>query len=80
MLVHAMSNILRQQELEIREVIDTIHENIDQLRDDLGICLPELREVLIGLREEHCSDAEHLVRELGVGHDMVLYWDLRLNC
>ena len=71
-----MTNILRQQELEIREVIDTIHENINQQRSDLRFCLPELREVLIGLMQEHCSDTDHLANETGLAHDMVLYWDL----
>jgi len=53
MLAHAMTKILRQQEQEIREVIDTIYENIDHQRSDLRFCLPELREVLIGLLQEH---------------------------
>ena len=78
MLAHTMTNILRQQEQEIREVIDTIHENIDHQRSDLRFCLPELREVGIGLLQE-CSDTDHLANELGVGHDTVLYWDLRLD-
>ena len=76
MPAHAMTNILRQQELEIREVIDTIHENINQQRSDLRFCLPELREVLIGLMQEHCSDTDHLANETGLANDMVLYWDL----
>ena len=32
--VHAMVSILKRQELEIEEVIDTIHENISQQRSD----------------------------------------------
>ena len=76
MPAHAMTNILRQQELEIREVIDTIHENINQQRSDLRFCLPELREVLIGLMQEHRSDTDHLANETGLANDMVLYWDL----
>ena len=79
MPAHAMTNILRQQELEIREVIDTIHENINQQRSDLRFCLPELREVLIDLMQEHYSDNDHLANELGVAHEIVLYWDLRLD-
>ena len=79
MPAHAMTNTLRQQELEIREVFDTIHENINQQRSDLRFCLPELREVLIGLMQEHYSDTDHLANELGVAHEMVLYWDLRLD-
>ena len=70
---------LRQQEQEIREVIDTVHENIDHQRSDLRFCLPELKEVLIDLLQDHCSDTDHFAKELGVGPDMVIYWDLRLD-
>ena len=79
MLSHAMTNILIQQELEIREVIHIIHDNIDQQRSDLNICLPELREVLIGLLQEHCSDTDYLANEMGMGHTGVLLWDQRVD-
>ena len=42
-------------------------------------CLPELKEVLIDLLQDHCSDTDHLAKQLGVGHNMVIYWDLRLD-
>ena len=42
---HGMvKNILKEQRLEIEEVIDTIHDIINQHRSDLKICLPELKE------------------------------------
>ena len=33
--------ILKEHRLEMEEVIETIHDNINQLRTDLDICLPE---------------------------------------
>ena len=74
---HAMTNILKQQEIEIEEVIDTIHENINHQRSDLRFCLPELKKVLIDLLQEHCSDTKHLATELGVDHPMVRVWEHR---
>ena len=79
MLIHAMTDILRQQEQEIREVIETVHETIDHQTSDTRFFLLELKEILIGLLQDHYSDTDHLAKELGVGHDMVLYWDLRLD-
>ena len=53
-------NILKQQERDIEEVINTIYENINQQRSDLEVCLPELKEVLCSLLQEHCSDIKDL--------------------
>ena len=44
-----MENILKQQELDILEVLFTINENIIHMRSDLEICLPELKKILISL-------------------------------
>ena len=65
-------NILKQQERDIEEVINTIHENITQQISDLVVCLPELKEALISLLQEHCSDNKDLANQLGVDHSMVL--------
>ena len=42
-----VKNILKEQRLEIKEVIDTIHDNINHHRSDLKICLPELKGILL---------------------------------
>ena len=73
--VHAMISILKQQELEIEEVIATIHENIVQQRSDLRFCLPELKEALRGLLQEHCSDTKHLADKLGEDHPVASLWE-----
>ena len=73
--VHAMITILKQQELEIEEAINTINENINQQRSDLIFCLPELKEVLHGLLQEHCSDTKHLADKLGEDHPVASLWE-----
>ena len=65
--VHTMVSILKQQELEIEEVITTIHENIVQQRSDLRFCLPKLKDALLGLLQEHCSDTKALGKRAGCG-------------
>ena len=37
--------ILKEQKSEILEIVETIHDNIDQLRADLLVCITELRQV-----------------------------------
>ena len=69
--VLAMKNFLKQQVLEMREVIFTIEENIGQMRSDLEICLPELKNVLISLLLEDWSDIKQFAGELGAGHPLV---------
>ena len=63
---------LKQQELDIKEIIATIFENINQRRADLRFCLPELREVLIGLLQDHSIDARDLERTLGESHPVTI--------
>ena len=47
---------MKQQRVEIEEVIETINDNINQFRSDLEICLPELTGSLHGLMEEYFLD------------------------
>ena len=72
-----MENILKQQVLEIREVIFTIDENVSHMRSDLEICLPELKNVLNGLRLVHWSDIKQFASKLGAGHPLVSLWEQR---
>ena len=72
-------NILKQQERDIEEVINTIYENINQQRSDLEVCLPELKEALCSLLQEHCNDIKDLADQLGVDHSMVLLWGERVD-
>ena len=57
-------NILKKQRSEIEEVVDTIHNNINQQRSDLKICLPELKGILFGLMEEQFQDINFLAGKL----------------
>ena len=41
--------LLKEKRSEIDEVMDTIHDNINQQRSDLEICIPELKRDLFGL-------------------------------
>ena len=75
-VLHRLS-ILKQQESDIKEVIVTIKENIDQQREDLRFCLPELREVLIGLLEELSIDTQDLTSRLGEGHPVSILCEQR---
>ena len=61
-MAHAIISTLKQQEVEIEEVVKTMYENIKQYRADLRFSLPELRGVLDGLIGEHYSDTRQLVR------------------
>ena len=70
--VHGMTdNILKKQRLEIEEVVNTIHDNINQQRSDLKICLPELKGILFGLMEEHFQDIKFLAGKLGGDHPKI---------
>ena len=60
---------MKQQRVEIEEVIDTINDNINHMRSDLEICLPELTGSLHGLMEEYFLDIEFLGDKLALGQD-----------
>ena len=62
--------ILKTQRSEIDEVIETIHDNINQ-RSDLEICLPELKNILIGLMQDQFQDIKFLANKLGENHPMI---------
>ena len=62
--------ILKTQRSEIDEVIETIHDNINQ-RSDLEICLPELKKILIGLIQDHFQDIKFSANNLGESHPMI---------
>ena len=51
-MVHAMISNLKEQEIEIEEVTETIYENINKYRADLRFSLPELKRVLDDLLHE----------------------------
>ena len=70
-----MITILKQQKLEIEEVIDAINENIKQQRSELRFCLPEVKEVQHGLLQEHCSDTKLLADKLGEDHPVASLWE-----
>ena len=63
--------ILKEHRLEMEEVIETIHDNINQLRTDLDICLPELKGILYGQMAEYFHDIESLADMLGKDHPMI---------
>jgi hypothetical protein len=62
---------LNKQQSEIMEVICTIHDNINQKRADLMVCIPELRRVMCGLMEEHLVDTRLLATELSIDHNLL---------
>ena len=69
---------LQQQELDIRGVIGTVYERIDQsCRSQLIFCLPGLRKVRASLLQEHTCSTRHLERELGKEHPMSKVWTQR---
>jgi hypothetical protein len=74
-----MLSILKQQESGIKEVIATINENIDQQRDDPRFWLPELREDLVDLLQEHSIDTQDLTSRLGEGHPVSILCEQREN-
>jgi hypothetical protein len=63
--------ILKNQRLEIEEVIETIQDNITQWRSDLDVCIPEWKRILYGLMEDHFSFVKHLASMLGGEHPMI---------
>ena len=62
---------LKDEELEIREVTDTIRDNIHQERTDLDICIPVLRRILQGLQTDHSHHIKHLTSTLGKDHPVI---------
>jgi hypothetical protein len=66
--------ILSMQKIEIEEVVDAIYDNISQQRTDLGICRPELKNVLVSLLQDHCCEIEHVAEELVQDHHMSRMW------
>ena len=60
--------VLKEQMLDIDEVIATIQDNINQERSDLHICIPELKSILYGLIEDHISFIKYLGSMLGGDH------------
>jgi hypothetical protein len=52
-------------------VVETIHDNIDQQRADLLVCLPELRNVVCGLMEDHLNNVKLLATKMGKNHTLV---------
>ena len=66
-----ITRLLKQQRLEILEVIETVNDNIVQKRADLSVCIPELREIMCGLMEDHLGNARLLAAELGKDHTLV---------
>ena len=66
---------LQQQEQNIRGVIGTVYESIDQnCRTELRFCLPGLRKVLVSLLQEHTCSTRHLERELEKEHPKTIVW------
>ena len=63
--------ILKNQRIEIEEVIETIQDNINQWRSDLDVCIPELQRILYDLMEDHFSFIKHLASMLGGEHPMI---------
>ena len=63
--------ILKNQRIEIEEVIETIQDNITQWRSDLDVCIPELQRILYDLMEDHFSFIKHLASMLGGEHPMI---------
>ena len=78
-MAHAIISTLKQQEVEIEEVVKTMYENIKQYRADLRFSLPELKSVLEDLIQEHYGDTRQLVRELGEIHPMAILWEQRVE-
>ena len=64
---------LNKQQSEIMEVICTIHDNINQKRADLMVCIPELRRVMCGLMEEHLVGTRLLATELSMDHNLLAH-------
>ena len=68
---HSNMMVLKEQRLDIDEVISTIQDNINQERSDLHICIPELKSILYGLIEDHISFIKYLGSMLGGDHPWI---------
>jgi hypothetical protein len=66
--------ILKKQKSEILEIVETIHDNIDQQRADLLVCIPELRTAMCDLMEEHLNDVKMLATKLGLRHSLLAHF------
>ena len=67
--------ILSMQRIEIEEVVDAICDNISQQRTDLRIYLPERKNVLFSLLQEHRCEIEHVAELLGQDQHMSRLWN-----
>jgi hypothetical protein len=63
-----LCGILKEPKLEILEIAQTIHDNIDQQRADLLVCIPELRKAMCDLMEDHHTNVEMLATMTGLRH------------
>ena len=63
--------ILKEQKSEIMEIVETIHDNIDQSRADLLVCIPELKRAMCDLMEEHLNDVKMLSTKLGLNQSII---------
>ena len=76
--VHAMISILNQQELEVEEVIATIHDNINQFcSSELRFSIHESRRILVSLLQEHLKGTKQLESLLGEDHPVAMIWTQR---
>ncbi len=76
--VLVMTNILKQQELDVEEVTATIHSYINQFcRSELRFCIPELRGILVGLLQKLLKGTKHLEYLLGEDHPVAIVWTQR---
>ena len=76
--VYVMINILKQQELDVKEVTSTIHGYINQFcRSELRSCIPEMRGILVSLLQKHLKITKHLEKQLGDEHPVAMTWTQR---
>ena len=62
--LHHIATILKEQRLEIDEVLEIIYDKINPCRADLNICIAELRNVLYGLLSEHLNSIKLLAASI----------------
>jgi hypothetical protein len=68
--VQMITRLLKQQRLEILEVLETVIDNISQQRADLLACIPELRNIMCELMEDHLGNVQLLATKLGKSHNV----------
>jgi hypothetical protein len=66
-----ITRLLKQQSLEILEVLETVTDNISHQRADLLACIPKLRNIMCELMEDHRSNVQLLATKLGKSHTLV---------